>query len=750
MTLLAELRRRNVFRMAGLYLVGAWLVVQVAATLLPVFEAPGWVMKLVVVVLAIGFVAALVFSWIYELTPEGIKRDSGVAEAPAVQQRMLRKLDLAIIALLLASLALLVWNRLHPAAPATDAAADTAEVKAALGPHSIAVLPFASFSAAYEDRLFADGLADTVLNTLAQVRQLRVIARNSSFTYQGSNVDVRTVGAELGVASVLEGSVQRQGERLRVIAQLVETRGGSHLWSQTYDRPVADLFAIQDEIAAAVVKALKVELLADGAGTLQHAVAIDPRAREQLIAARGLAEAFRLSRDEDDARQWRDAVLAAARLDPAFTEAWIELADVEQTLAFVASDAGARQAAIERGYRALRRALVLEPDSLQALGVMSWLLLREGREAESLALNLTLLDRSPNDTASMRAAGLSLWTLMRPAEALALQEKALVLDPWSRGGQRQRGVSLVMLGRLDEARDHFLAGVERDPAFPINYVDLAVIDGPVRGDWVASVRWLLRGLREAPQNPQLADGLIEALQALALDEAAERWATQASETRTADARAILMARLRAMQGRHAEALAAYRASSADDDPKLLREQRGTFALRLLLGEDEAGARAQLAKGLDELSGGLGEPFQIGTDWEFANAALLGLVAVRTGDARGESLLRLALERVRSLPAQGPVHGFSLLARHHAEAELLAALGETEAALAALAQGLPDDDERVLLFSLTGGYLGDSPYLQALHAEPRFNVLMAEFGRRRAAAAHAVTAALIEHERRPVP
>lgn len=747
MSLLGELRRRNVIRVAGLYLVGAWLIVQVAATLLPAFEAPAWVLRTLVGLLLLGFVPALVFSWVYELTPEGIRRESEVPRAPELQQRMLRKLDLAIIALLLASLGLLAWNRLHPVPRAADAALYGAGSKAALGPHSIAVLPFESFSAAAEDRLFADALADTVLHRLAQLQQLRVIARNSSFAYKGSNVDVRRVGAELGVASALEGSVQRQGERIRVIAQLVETQGGSHLWSQTYDRPVADLFAIQDEIAAAVVKALEVELLAGEAEALQRADDIDPKAREQLLVAQQHAEAYRVSRAEVDALRRRDAALAAARIDQDFTDAWLAVADAEQSLALGATDSAARQAAIARGYDALRRALVLEPDSTAALGIMSWLLVREGRNAESLALNLLLLERSPNDTASMRSAGLSLWSLLRPAEALVLQERALALDPLSTAGTRQRGWSLMQLGRLDEARANHLAGVERDPAFPLYYADLATLEGPVLGDWEASTRWLLSGIAAIPRDALLPAVTVEQLQVLGLDEAAERWAARDGLYPTPRARAGALSRLRWMQGRHEEALAAYRESGAPEDPRQRREQRGLFALLLLLGGDPAAADAELAAGLHDLSGGLGEPFQVATHWEVANAALLGLVAMRNGDARGATLLRMALQRVRSLPAQGTLRGASGLARHFGEGELLAALGEKQAALAALEQALPADEARVLLIGLGGRYIGDSPFLDPLRGEPRYMALMAEVERRRRLAARRVAAALAEHEQR---
>jgi TolB-like protein len=745
MNLLGELKRRKVLRVAGMYLVGAWLVVQVVETLLPIFETPGWVLKLIVALLAIGFVPAVVAAWVFELTPEGVRRtvDGDTGEAPGADP-VARRLDIAVIVLLLATIAFTAWHRAHPPAgmagaqPAGEPAADAGH--AALGPRSVAVLPFENFSAEPADALFASGLADTVLHQLAQVRELRVTARNSSFSYKGQNIDVRKVGEELGVASLLEGSVQRQGNRIRVIAQLVETRGGSHLWSQTYDRPIDDLFAIQDEIAIAVVKALAGELL-DGEAAPGRPPP-SPEALARLLEARADRDASTASgqRTVESYSRWRDLAMAAVRADPGHVDAWIELADAEQSIAFVELDATSRDAAIRRGYIALRRALALEPDSRPALAVMAWLLLREDRPTESLAVNLSLLERAPNDTGMMRNAGLALMQLGRPTEALVLQERALALDPLSAGGIRQRGGSLMMLGRLDEARANHEDGIRRFPSFSLFHLDLAAVSGNAEGDWPGAVDWLVRGAAAFPDDARFDWTLAYDLALLGLQDAAEHHAAQAAAG--ADPRAVARSRIRleALAGRPAQAIALVDAHDLESDARWLAENRAGLALLCWRAADDACTRRHLAAGLEELGGGMGEPFQIVGQREIVEASQLGLVAQRLGDPRGATLLRLALARLRQQPALGP-HNWQQVGRLHGEAELLGALGERDAALQALQSGMPDDASRVRLRGIAGTSILDSPFLASFADDPAFREVLATIEQRRAAAARRVRATL---------
>ena len=270
MSFLAELRRRNVIRMAGLYLVGAWLATQVAATLLPVFDAPAWAMKAVVGVLAVGLLPALVFSWVFELTPEGLKRDADVPLEQSIAPQTAKRLDRVLLVVMALALGYFAIDK-FVLAPRRDAAlvASTRQHEAvrkvaasphAIAPQSIAVLPFASMSAEADNEFFADGLSEEILNSLARIDGMQVVGRTSSFQFKGKNEDLREIGRKLGVANVLEGSVRREGQRARITAQLIRASDGVHLWSQTYDRTLQDTLAVQLDIAENVAGALDVLL----------------------------------------------------------------------------------------------------------------------------------------------------------------------------------------------------------------------------------------------------------------------------------------------------------------------------------------------------------------------------------------------------------------------------------------------------------------------------------------------------------
>ncbi len=259
MTLLAELQRRKVFRVAGAYLVIGWLLIQVAATVLPQFDVPQWAPRLVTLLVALGFPAALVAAWALESTPKGVKLDS----AGAGGKRLL-----AVVAVMIAlTLGWYFRGQSAPQAAAQDAARDatrasaTAAAPPAVGAKkSIAVLPFVNFSTDPENEFFSDGLSEEILNSLARIDGMQVVGRTSSFQFKGKNEDLRTIGLKLGVATVLEGSVRREGERARITAQLIRTSDGIHLWSETYDRTVKDSLAVQLDIAEKVADVLDVVL----------------------------------------------------------------------------------------------------------------------------------------------------------------------------------------------------------------------------------------------------------------------------------------------------------------------------------------------------------------------------------------------------------------------------------------------------------------------------------------------------------
>ncbi|HRO88185.1 MAG TPA: hypothetical protein PLH21_09190, partial [Chiayiivirga sp.] len=264
MSLFAELQRRNVFRVGAAYLVVAWLLVEISDTTFPRLGLPEWTVTFVIALLLLGLPVALFLAWAYELTPEGVKPTRDVQLHESITRVTGRKLDLSIIAVLLVALGWFAWDKfgVGPQAP-PPAAAGQAEA-------SIAVLPFTDMSAAGDQEYFGDGLAEEILNLLAGVRELKVSGRTSSFSFKGKDVPIPEIGRALGVAHILEGSVRKSGDRVRITAQLVKAEDGFHLWSETFDRQMEDIFAIQDEIADAIANALQLTLVGEitGAGDL--------------------------------------------------------------------------------------------------------------------------------------------------------------------------------------------------------------------------------------------------------------------------------------------------------------------------------------------------------------------------------------------------------------------------------------------------------------------------------------------------
>ena len=250
-SLLTELRRRNVFRVGAAYIVIAWVIAQVFDLLADNFGAPDWVMKVVLSFLAIGFVVALLLSWAYELTPDGVKKSEDVPPEESIAPQTGNKLTVIAVVGLVIALAFIAWDKLGPA---TTAPAAGVEDK------SVAVLPFADLSQGQDQEWFADGLTEEILNALARLPELKVTARTSSFEFKNTNIDVSEIASRLGVAHIVEGSVRRIGDDLRVTAQLIRAEDGFHLWSQTYDRKSEALFDVQEDIAENIASSLDVVL----------------------------------------------------------------------------------------------------------------------------------------------------------------------------------------------------------------------------------------------------------------------------------------------------------------------------------------------------------------------------------------------------------------------------------------------------------------------------------------------------------
>lgn len=485
MDLVAELKRRNVIRMAGLYLVGAWLVVQVTDTVFPAFGLPDWALRGVIVLLAIGFVPALVFAWIFELTPEGIRPDAEVDPARSSAPRTARRMNRTILVVLLVALAWFAVDRFLLAtrddAAAVPQAAALAETPATPADEkSIAVLPFVDMSQAGDQEYFSDGLAEELLNQLAQIPQLRVIARTSSFSFKGKQVDIATIADALDVAHVLEGSVRKSGNRLRVTAQLIRASDSTHLWSQSYDRALADVFALQEEIARDIVAALRVQLLPDQQlGTTQRTGNAD--AYEAYL--RGMEATRRTG--ETAAGEAVAAFEEAIALDPGYANAFAGLALARKLAADYTGSPALRAAQLREAAAAAGQAIALAPDLAAghaARGMLRNVVEWDRRGAAADLERAVALD--PNDPASLSAYAHVLFFGGRHAEGIAMMRRAVAVDPLSATAWFNLGVFLAHDGQAAEARETLqrASSLSPDPNWPEFYLGfLDLRDGDTEG-----------------------------------------------------------------------------------------------------------------------------------------------------------------------------------------------------------------------------------------------------------------------------
>ena len=347
MSLFLELRRRNVFRVAIAYIVVAWLSLQLADIILGNIGAPEWVFKTIMLVLGLGFPVAMLFAWAFEMTPEGIKKEKDVDRTESITRTTGRKLDFTIISLLAVGLIYFVWESRFEVVKESEPAIQTTAGQAAPlesgsgdvslratsepSAKSIAVLPFTTRSSVEDDRFFSDGMHDDLLTQLAKIGELKVISRTSVMEYRDTTKNLREIGTELGVASILEGAIQRSGKQVRINVQLIDAKTDEHLWAENYDREITtdNLFAIQSEIAQAISEALQATLSPEEKQRLEQRNLTDNlEALKAYQRSRLLGENFdvdNLARAEREARH-------ALELDPEFAAAWAQLARVQLAL----------------------------------------------------------------------------------------------------------------------------------------------------------------------------------------------------------------------------------------------------------------------------------------------------------------------------------------------------------------------------------------------------------------------------------
>ncbi len=526
MGLVAELRRRNVFRMAVLYVISAWLVMQVAEVIIGLAGLPDWSGKLVLAVLAIGFPIALAISWFYELTPEGLALEKDVPEGASITHVTGRRMDFVVISVLAAGLILFAGDKWWPR--------DPLEL-------SIAVLPFDNMSADPEQEYFSDGISEEILNLLAQIESLKVIASHSSFSFKGKDVDIATMAEQMNVRHILEGSVRRSGDHVRITAQLIDAKDSSHLWSEAYDRDYSaeNLIEIQSEIARAITDQLRMKLT----GADEERLAKVPTENTDAYAAHLLGRERLKNRKVAELADAVEQFSLAIELDPQFAGAYAGLADAcslydlysggQSNERCPSSLAGREQLA--------RKALELDPQSAEAwisLGTSIWELAVRMHEdqpqpkihdklQEALAAFGRGLELNPTLSEAYHGYGNNLmWYHVYPDMQFgwikawqagrweSVFDKGLEVDPLSIPLHEDKSWYPVTVSSKEEAKWHGRRMIEIAPDSPRGYQVVAEQEWYLNGRIDESIRWMSKAMGVDPQSPAFPISICLAYSAL--------------------------------------------------------------------------------------------------------------------------------------------------------------------------------------------------------------------------------------------
>lgn len=504
MGLIAELKRRNVLRMLGLYLVACWLIIQVANNILPAFGTPPWVLKTLIIALAVGLLPAIALSWAFEFTPDGLTRETE-ADADdaddATARRTAVHLNRLLIGVLALALAYFMADKFLIGRADAPERAVTSAVRAAATKErpSIAVLPFDNRSAVAEDAFFVDGMHDDILTQLSKISGLKVISRTSVESFRDSRLPLREIARRLGVKTILEGGVQRGGNRVRINIQLIDAEADTHLWAETYDRELSaeNLFAIQSEVTAAITASLKTRL------------SPGEKARMADIPTTSLPawEAYQLGRQrmaKRSSESLSDAIgffRKAIVLDPQFTLAHVGLADA---LLLEINYSGADTVAgTEAAARAIAAAMRLDPNSAEvwttAASIDSYrqdFAQAEMKYRKAIALN-------PNYATAHHWYGTMLSSTGRIDESIASVHQALELDPLSAVINSDLASKYEQVGRFDEAIAGYQRVIEIDPAMALPYYSKAILLAYARRDFVSAAPLLEKAYALDSGNPMI-------------------------------------------------------------------------------------------------------------------------------------------------------------------------------------------------------------------------------------------------------
>ncbi|MDZ4730852.1 MAG: FlgO family outer membrane protein [Xanthomonadales bacterium] len=502
-----ELKRRNVVRVGVAYLVSAWLLLQLADIVLENISAPQWIMQVFMLALGIGLPIALIFAWAFELTPEGIKREKDVDRSQSITPKTGRKLDFVIIGVMAVVIVLLLVDRFTGSETSTS---DPVGSRLAADQHlnreqgsllqadkppakSIAVLPFVNMSEDANNEFFSDGISEEILNALAKVTDLKVAGRTSSFAFKGQNQDLREIGAALNVSHILEGSVRKAGNRVRVTAQLIKVDDGYHIWSENYDRELDDIFAIQDEISASILQELKAHLIGEQTTKVART---DTEAYElYLLAGQRIYE-----RNQASLQMASDLLGDAIGIDPGYAPAYAQLGIATMLLSSDNYGSLPTDEAFSKAKALFDRALELDPQQAEAMAGMG---LYEMNAQLDYDKSVDWLERAlainPNLTNASVWLAISLSTQGELKRNVEILQQTFAHDPLHPPTFNNLAQELSMQGRTDEAMEN-LENLQR---FMPSSASLSSTIGRVQvfaGNWAESDQYLTRSVELEPLN----------------------------------------------------------------------------------------------------------------------------------------------------------------------------------------------------------------------------------------------------------
>ncbi|MEE9158594.1 MAG: tetratricopeptide repeat protein [Gammaproteobacteria bacterium] len=715
MSLIDELKRRNVFRVGVAYVIVAWLLLQVADVVLPTFRSPDWVMQVFTFLLILGFPLALIFAWAFELTPEGIKLEKDVVRSESITHLTGRKFDFAIIGLLAIAVVFLVVDNYVLRDKPAPVIAEQSELPVQPLEKSIAVLPFANRSASEADAFFVDGLHDDLVTHIAKIGSIKTISRTSVMQYRDSNKTIPQIAEELGVATIMEGGVQRAGDTIRINVQLINAATDEHLWAQTYDRQltVASIFAIQSEIAAAIAEALRATLTPAEQERISRVPTESMAALEAYVRGRQRM-ATRTSVGFIDAIEHFQRAIA---LDPNFALAYVGLAI---TYAIQSAYTGLPPAEqVAKAEAALAQAFALDDGLGEAYALLGAVkqYYRSDYAGAEIAFKRAL-ELSPNYAMAHLWYGGLLSTLGRFEEVMIQFQQAFELEPLSPIIGENLGEALIDAGQYEEG----LAQLERVVGlFPTNgsgYYRVGFANWTVFAQLDKAVSWLSQAVKLESGDPNLS--ALFGLLYLDLGDVAraEYWLKQS----------VAVGAVRTWPNVGMAMLHTYR----DEDGQALQSANRAVQAIPVHGSDPGGRQLALGqvRGAELKAGRAAEaralyqthyPALLNNNeavidyTNYRQAIDLALVLIRTGEQdRADDLLDHSLAFVQGMFRLG-FAGYGI-----ADVQIYALQGKTEAALTTLQQAI---DEGWRLFWWY--YAKHDPNLDSIRNEPEFQIMMEE-------------------------